>query len=351
MSDDDYIIKDSSLWQTAGSYMSADYAIRIGIVREHVFIEETQDTRYVVEVWKNNRIYAMTCIRTARFGGVYNYEEYNLCGFDPGEDNVSLGNYTVVPGDMVIVAASGGSSREGIILGSINHPARDQILPATGDQAYVSEFNGVQTSINKFGEQVTMFKGLPTNLSELSNPPTGKPIPPAEYDNEVGSTYTAFDSTGSYTISDNATSNPQTIFVNKPGGQIVIASGNTKLIIDKATESYGIVNKNTTFDSADTWNLTTTTTNIDSKDINVTATNITTKGEWAMEGNMDIKGNITQTGNNDITGNFTTTGLTDLAGGANPLVYDIALTIGIGNLGLPVISSHIFLKTVKTKAT
>jgi len=70
-----------------------------------------------------------------------------------------------------------------------------------------------------------------------------------------------------------------------------------------------------------------------------------------MEGNMDIKGNITQTGNNDITGNFTTTGLTDLAGGANPLVYDIALTIGIGNLGLPVISSHIFLKTVKTKAT
>ena len=76
-----------------------------------------------------------------------------------------------------------------------------------------------------------------------------------------------------------------------------------------------------------------------------------TKGNWEESGDKAITGSIAQTGNCDITGNFSTTGETLLAGGANPLVYDIILTIGIGNLGAPVISSNIFLKTVQTKAT
>ena len=56
-------------------------------------------------------------------------------------------------------------------------------------------------------------------------------------------------------------------------------------------------------------------------------------------------------GNTEITGDFKTSGTTELAGGANPLIYDIVLTMGTGNLGAPVISNHTFLKTVKTKAT
>jgi len=350
----DYIVKDSSVWKDRYSNkltMGGDYSIKIGMVREHVFLEGTQETRYIVEVWKNNRLYPMTCIRTSRFGGVYNYEEYNHRGFDPGDDNVSLGNYTVVPGDMVVVAASNGQSREGIILGSMNHIARDEILPSTGAIAYISEFNGIQTTINKFGEYMVRFKGLPTNLSDLSNPPDGKEIAPADYDNEVGSSYYAFDATGSYTLSDNASSDPQTIFINKPDGQVIINSGKTSLVIDKKSETYTITNKITNFKSATSWNLETKTTNIKSKDINVDASNIKTKGEWKMDGNMDIKGNITQKGNNDITGNFSNTGMALLGGGANPLVYDIVLTIGTGNLGAPVISSHVFLKTVNTKAT
>jgi len=350
----DYIIKDSSVWKDNYSNKLAnggDYAIKIGMVREHVFLEGTQETRYIVEVWKNNRLYPMTCIRTSRFGGVYNYEEYNHRGFNPGDDNVSLGNYTVVPGDMVVVAASNGQSREGIILGSMNHVARDEILSSTGSIAYVSEFNGIQTTINKFGEYMVRFKGLPTNLPNLNIPPDGSEIAPAEYDSEVGSSYYSFDSSGSYVVSDNATSDPQTIFINKPDGKIIVSSGKTTLTIDKASESYTIENKVTTFNTADQWNLNTKETNVTSTDINVKASNIKTKGEWSMEGNMDIKGNITQTGNNDIVGNFSNTGTALLGGGANPLVYDIVLTIGIGNLGLPVISNHVYLKTVLTKAT
>lgn len=351
MGPEDYIVKDSSVWRNTEAMMQGDYSIRIGMVRELVFLEESRDTRYIVEVWKNNRLYPMTCMRTSRFGGVYNYEEHTYRGFDPGKDNVSLGNFTVVPGDMVVVVASNGNSREGFILGSVNHFARDQIIPADGQQAYISEFNGVQTAINQFGEQRVMFKGIPTNIAELEKPPSGEPLPPAEYDLDVGGTYYLLDKTGSYTLTDNTAEDPQSIFMDKPNGQIVITSGKTVLTIDKAAESYSITNKSTTFDSADDWNLNTKATNIKSNDVNVEASNIKTKGEWRQDGNMEIKGNIKQTGNTEMTGNLTAQGQVALGGGANPLIYDIVLTIGTGNLGAPVISNHVFLKTVKTKAT
>ena len=347
----DYIVKDSSIWKSSSAAMQGDYSIRIGVVREHIFLEDSNDTRYIVEVWKNSRLYPMTCIRTSRFGGVYNFEEFNLRGFDPGKDNVSLGNFSVVPGDMVIIAASNGNSREGIILGSMNHYGRDQILPANGDIAYISEFNGIQTMVNKLGEQRVMFKGVPTNVDKLKESPTGKPIAPAEYDLDVGGTYYLLDKTGSYTLTDNTKEDPQAIFMDKPNGQIIITSGKTSLVIDKASESYTITNKVTTFDTADQWNLNTKETNIKSDDVNVTASNIKTKGEWKQDGNMEIKGNTKQNGNVDISGNLSAEGQVKLGGGANALVYDIVLTMGTGNLGAPVISSHTFLKTVKTKAT
>lgn len=347
----DYIIKDSSVWKDSSSIMSGDFSIRVGVVREHIFLEDSSDTRYIVEVWKNNRLFPMTCVRTSRFGGVYNFEEFNLRGFDPGKDNVSLGNFSVVPGDMVVVAASNGNAREGIILGSLNHFGRDQVLPATGDIAYISEFNGVQTIINNQGEQRVMFKGLPTNVDKLKEPPTGKPMDPAEYDLDVGGTYYLLDKTGSYTLTDNSKEDPQTIFMDKPNGQIVITSGKTELVIDKESEQYYFINKTTTFESTDSWNVITKETNIESENVNIEASNIKTKGEWNQDGNMEIKGNIKQTGNTDISGNLSAEGQVKLGGGANALIYDIVLTMGTGNLGAPVISNHMFLKTIKTKAT
>ena len=347
----DYIVKDSSVWKDIQSVMRADYSIRIGVVREHVFLEDSADTRYIVEVWKNQRLFPMTCTRTSRFGGVYNFEEFTHTGFSPGSDNASLGNFSVVPGDMVIVAAAKGNAREGFILGSLNHFARDQIIPADGEQAYVSEFNGMQTVVNKFGEQRVMFKGVPTNVSELAKSPTGEPIPPPEYDTSVGGTYTLFDRNGSYTLTDNAAEDPQSIHMNKPDGQVVITSGNTSLVIDKENEQYYFTNKITVFDSTDSWSLNTKATNIQSNDIDIQATNIKTSGEWEMSGNMEIAGNIKQTGNNEISGNIKATGTAQFGSAPVPMVKDIILTIGTGNLGVPVISSNILLKTVTTKGT
>lgn len=349
----EYIVDDSSFHKDPNAMIGKDYSIRVGMVREHVYLNGPEQTRYIVEVWKNNRLFPMTCIRTTKFGGLFNYEEYSHRGFKAGEDNAGLGNFTVVPGDMVVVAAADGESREGIILGAINHFGRDEILPSTGEQAYISEFNGIQTIINKDGEYRRMFKGVPTNLDHLEHAPTGEPYSMPEYDLDVGFSYYEFDKTGSYLLTDNANDElAQYIKVDKPNGKIEIVSGKTSLVIDKNEESYTITNKKVTFEATDEWNLKTKKTNIDSSEVvNVKAADINTEGKWVQKGNMTITGDIEQTGNTDVVGDFSTTGMTELAGGENALVYDIILTIGTGNLGAPVISNHTFLKTVKTKAT
>jgi hypothetical protein len=144
----------------------------------------------------------------------------------------------------------------------------------------------------------------------------------------------------------------QSIKVDKPNGKIEIISGKTSLVINKKEETYTFTQKKVTYNTADEWTLNTKKTNVlSSAEINMKSAKINTEGEWTQKGNMTITGNIKQTGNNDITGNLSSTGITSLAGGQFPLIYDIVLTIGVGNAGAPVISSHVFLKTTKTKAT
>jgi hypothetical protein len=349
----EYIIKDTSIYKNPSSLIDKDYSIRIGIVREHTYLVDTQQTKYIVEVWKNNKSYPLDCIRTSRFGGLYNYEEYNLRGFTAGKDASAHGNFTVVPGDMVVVAAANGDTREGIILANINHYGRHEILPATDDIAFINEFNGIQTIINKSGEYRRTFKGQPTNLAKLSEAPNGKPYPLPEYNNDVGFSYYEFDKTGSYMLTDNTTDKaPQYIKMDKPNGKIEIVSGKTSLVIDKKAESYVIKNKTTTFNSTDSWSLNTKATNISSTDvINAKAKDIKTEGKWAQKGDVAITGKVEVTGDAKVSGDFKNEGMALLAGGSYPLIYDIILTIGTGNLGAPVISSNTYLKTTKTKAT
>lgn len=367
----DYTVRDSSVWENDEStklLYEKDCAVRFGVVREEVFIEDFGETRYMVEVWDNGNTIPVACMRTSRFGGVYNYEEYTVRDFKPGNSPASSA-HAVQPGDHVIVAYANGDSREGFIIGYLNHSGRKEAInhednpepneisefankEGTAKTVYVSEFNGLETAINSLGEYRVTFKGLQTNLADLNVAPNGEPIKAPEYDTEVGSSYYEWDKTGSYFITDNTEEDPQSIKVDKPNGQIIITSGKTTLVIDKAEESYAITNKKTTFDSTDEWNLNTKKTTVKSTDlIDMEATDIKTKGEWQQKGNMEITGNIKQTGNTDITGTFKTSGKTDLAGGANPLIYDILLTIGTGNLGAPVVSSHVLLKTSLTKAT
>jgi len=349
----DYIVKDSSIWKNSQHHSllnNTTYSIRVGMVREHMFFDDSSETRYVVEVWKNNRLYPMTCVRAnSRFGGIFNYEEYTHRGFNPGKTNVSLGNFQFVPGDTVIVAAADGNSREGFILSSINHFGRPERIPANEETAYASEFNGLQKVIAYSGGYTVTFNGTPTNIDKLKEAPTGEDLPLPEYNSTIAGSYYQFDKNGSFTICDNE---EQSILVDKPSGKIVIASGSTLLTIDKSAESLSITNKKSTFDSTNEFNISTKKVSIDAQSlVDIKASDIKIDGKIDQKGKVKIDGDTKIKGNVDVTGNFSTTGETLLAGGANPLIYDILLTIGTGNLGAPVISSNIVLKTVQTKAT
>ncbi len=350
----DYIIRDSSIWQDDDSYsveQNSDCSLKIGIVRDIIEITGP-DIAYIVEVWLGGKYTPIQCTRSTRFGGAYNYEEFTYRGMEPDDSDGSDGLFDYKKGDAVLVAYLYGDSREGIIISGINHPARPRIFDIDSDVVYESEFNGVNKSITKGGEYTVTYRGLQTNIAELESPVTGEPIPAPEYDTEVGSSFYKFDSTGSYIVSDAATEDPQSILIDKANGKIVITSGKTILTIDKTEESYSIINKITTFDSADEFNVNTKKTTIKSTDlISMKAKDIETTGTLTQTGDTEILGNMRQTGNTDIAGNFSTTGKTDLAGGANPLIYEIVLIKGRGNKGAPVISTATVLKTSLTKAT
>lgn len=349
----EYIINDSTLIKNSRNIIEKDYSIKVGMVREYIYVPTDKETRYIVELWDRGRLVPVTCTRMTKFGGLYNYEEFNYRGFDPGKNNISYGNFSVSPGDNVLVAYINGESTEGVILGSMKHFGRQEILPIDGTIAYASEFNGLETIINKSGEYRVTFKGTPSNIAALNKAPDGNPYPAAEYDEKVAYSFYQFDKNGSYLLTDNSKSGgTQFIKIDKSEGKITIGSGKTSLVINKKEESYTITNKKVTFNTADEWNLNTKKTVIKSTNlIQADAKDIKTTGKWSQQGNVEIQGNIKQTGNTDVTGNLTTTGTTSLAGGSYPLVYDIALTIGVGNLGAPVISSHVLLKTSMTKAT
>lgn len=351
MSTNDYIVKDSSIYRDAKSFNLENYkdcSVKIGIVRDIVNIKDV-DIAYIVEVWLNSKYTPVQCVRTSRFGGVYNYEEYNYRGFNPGEDVSADGLLDYKAGDVVIIAYVDGDSRDGVILGCLNHPGRQRKIAAEDSICYFSEFNGLEKTINDVGEYSVTYKGTATNIDILSNPVDGQPIPEPEYDESVAGSYYRFTADGSYELSDNA---DQVIQIDKSGGNIFIVSGNTELAINKEEQTYSITNKKTTFASAEEFNVKTKKTNFDSTDLfNVKAKDIKTDGKWTQKGDVEITGTTTNNGDMTVNGAFTTTGQTSLAGGAHALVYDIVLTKGTGNKGAPVISNLTILKTAQTKAT
>lgn len=231
------IINDSSVWRNKNQFevaMKKDAAIRIGMVREKKFNTTTNTTKYIVEVFNSGNQILVACDRLDSFGGVFNYEEYTHQELKVENREVSSeSKYSVRSGDVVVVAFANGDSREGIILGSIKHPGRKEKLSPSDGIAYISEFNGVENKINKDGEYRVTFKGIPTNIADLQKPSSGNDAPTPTYNTSVGGSYSEFDKTGSWTLTDSAQSKPQTIKVDKPNGKISIISGDVTVVIDK----------------------------------------------------------------------------------------------------------------------
>ena len=232
------IIKDSSLWKTPTAFAAIhnkDPYLRIAIVKK-VFREKTStDLRYLVEIQDRNDSIEVNARMLRRFGGAFNYEDvvYHGYKFDDKPDPVRA--FDAKAGDAVLVAFLNGEAREAVILGSLIHPARKSTVDITKGPQYVSEFNGVETTINENGEYKIIFKAVPTNIKKLDDKPS-KTLPKPIYDTKVGGSFFQFDKTGSIEFNDKDQGGIQNIRIDKPSGTITVNSGKIKLVMTKKSE-------------------------------------------------------------------------------------------------------------------
>lgn len=207
----------------------------MGVVREVRNDKLTNELRYMVEIYHKDDTIILSCRMLRSLGGVYNYEDYAMRGYDHQSGGKNQNGTLALAGDLVLVGRIGGNGREGVILGGMTHPARKSFLDATKGPQYKSEFNGIETHINEDGEWTLTFKGQPTNLQKLKDAPN-QVIPAPEYDKDVGTSYMKWDKTGSFTLSDEATDGDkaQKLFIDKKNGTLDIFSGKINLKLEKS---------------------------------------------------------------------------------------------------------------------
>lgn len=232
------IVKDSSIWQNSNDYSAfakKDTSLRIGIVKKVYRDGTTGDLRYLTEMRDMNDAIELNCRLLRKFGGVFNYEDTILHGYKFDDKPDPTQDFQAKAGDAVLVALLNGQAREGIIIGSLTHPARTSTIDITKGPQYASEFNGVQTIINDLGEYSVTFKAIPTNIATLDNKPADK-LPLPTYNTTVGSSFFKFDKTGSFEVSDNATDGIQNFRIDKAAGTVTTNSGKISLKLTKASE-------------------------------------------------------------------------------------------------------------------
>lgn len=239
------MVKDSSIWQDPSlgrKNGGRDPYLRIGIVKSVSYDPVQGDVRYLCEVQDKSDKVNVNCRQMRRFGGAYNYEDIIDRGYNTNDTPDPVQNYESKAGDIVLVAFFNGEGREGVILGGLTHPSRTIAIKPTDGPQYKSEFNGIQTEINKDGEYIVTFKGQPTNLAALKNTPSNK-IAPATYDASIGTSFYKWDKTGSFTVSDNAQNEIQSIKIDKPAGTIQLLSGTVSIKMTKSSQAIDVACK------------------------------------------------------------------------------------------------------------
>ena len=247
------IIKDSSIWRSSDNFDAVNYKdpyIRMGIVKKAYRDAATSDLRYLVEMRDRNDAIEINCRLIRKFGGVYNYEDTVLHGYKFDDKPDPVQDFNAKAGDVVLIALLNGEAREGIILGSVMHPARKSDIDITKGPQYKSEFNGIETKINENGEYTVTFKAIPTNANKLNNKPAAK-IPAPIYDTKVGGSYFMFDKTGSFEVNDKDKNGIQNLRIDKLNGIIQINSGNISLTMTKKSEKVELKCKLLTITAAD----------------------------------------------------------------------------------------------------
>ena len=223
------LVRDSSLYFNSEvqniKRLSGD--IKVGITKSVQYDEAFGSVIYLVEVTTHGLTYILNCRLMSRFGDVHNYEEWGRRSIHIPNPTGQKLQYSQKVGEVVLVAHIGGSTSDGVILGSLSHPARKSKLQPN-DVVYYSEFNGLETSIDKDGAYKVTFKGTPITVSSLISGAASGAIPGPQYNPMISGSYLSFDKDGNFIVADSGPQS-QMVQINKSGGSISIKSGSTTM--------------------------------------------------------------------------------------------------------------------------
>lgn len=258
------IVRDSSLYgsKVKSSLQNVYGDIKIGIVRSFEY-DSTNDTHfYEVEVTHSSTKYILKCRQMSKFGDVYNFEEWGMrAASKASTNNKKPEMYKERVGEIVIVAHIGGNAFDGIILGTLRHPARKtKIKPDTLE--YMSEFNGLMTHIGEDGSYKLMFQGKSLTSDALTYSAGGTP-PQAQFNSLISGTYISIDGSGNLDLNDGGAM-PQYVKVDKTNGKISITSGSIFVDLERNSGKISINSIDTEIKSSVSLKIQALNTSIDS---------------------------------------------------------------------------------------
>jgi hypothetical protein len=286
--------------------------------------EQQEDVGSTPIVYRN-------CLSSESFGSIADYFERTLRRQETkpaGNSNTSGQN-----GAVVLILCLDGMSDKGIIIGQVTHPDRKTTL--TGNDPHLEgEFNGCHIVVNTDGSAMFTFKGATDN--------DGKII-----DASQGPTSVSVEKDGSYQVMHKTI----TQRFDKSGDVTLTADGNISETTKKdfSVTATGGINLTATKD------LTTTSNNLTMTAQGSATLNISSSLTIMASSQMMVQAQQVQVQAQAMAmikaPMITLDGLTFLGGaGGQPLLTLTAQMFGIGNLGLPVLSTAISGFTLKTFA-
>jgi hypothetical protein len=321
-----------------------NFPLRVGIVTEAYPINNDRNrskltTEYDVLVIEQNENQGATtiqyrnCLSSEGLGSIADYFERALRKKKKKTTKGDSTNLKGQNGAIVLMLCLDGMSDKGIIISALTHPDRKTNLVDEGP-FLKGEYNGVQILVNTDGSATFTFRGATDNDGNL-------------IDSSQGPTEIRVEKDGSYQLSH------KTIMqrFDKGGDASLNADGNISNTAKKD------------FNSTATGGINLTAT----KDLTAAmvkfVVNASGSASFAcQEFNIDAKSSISMKGSQysvEAQGlasikapQITLDGLTYLGGsGGQPVLLLTSLMLGVGNLGMPVISNPISGYAVKTFAT
>ena len=319
-------------------------SLRVGIVRETYGLKDPKNVsklvpEYDVMVFEQNEDKGSTvityknCMAASALGSIADFFEANLRKMKKKKSKGETPSMNGQNGAVVLLLCLDSMSEKGIIVGALSHPDRNSTL-VDNEPHLEGEYNGVNIKVEKDGSTTLTFKGATDNDGLV-------------VDKEQGNTVMSIEKDGTYQVKHKAIT------------QRFEKKGKASLIADDDISN--TTKKNFNITATESVNIKAT------KDLLAECVKLVIKAsgsamlecqklEVKSESDINLKGSQIQIEAESMAmikaSSITLDGLVALGGaGGQPVLILSTMFIGIGNLGIPVISNAISGFATKVTAT